>query len=236
MADYMDYCRSLQFAEEPDYEKLLDVLRSRLIEEQNSIVLPRTISTQKCDACRALAQDAARDIRLKIERIEEENGSSLPTEARSNNTQTEKIDPPPTNSTDPLPTTELLTIELNNLKTTSPDSDNPKQPSYESPPQPFSLVPKLSQSSVDNFSPHSSLENLKSNLSANVELGLLAVKKANSEAATEEDVDSIKSCKNCRQRQSWLEDEVVGENAKLSWQIWRDSTPETKFDYENRFK
>lgn len=69
MAEYMRYCRELQFAEEPNYDKLVNLLRTNLIKEQISITMPNSNSI-KCEACRA--QDT-KDVRLKIDRIEEEN-------------------------------------------------------------------------------------------------------------------------------------------------------------------
>lgn len=201
----------------------------------------------KCEACRALD---AKDVRPRIERIEEENSVSPPSEPQPDpNTPTQpstsypllttNLDPSP-HSAATDPTAESLALQLDGINLAPPNNGNsslsPKR-SFYLPAQNFTLTPsvKLSQSSVDNFSQHSSLENLKSNLSANVDLGLTP-KKANSEAA-EEDADSVKSCQNCRQqKQSYFDEEFVGSGAKLSWQIWRDSTPENKFDYENRFK
>lgn len=183
----------------------------------------------KCEACRALD---AKDTRPRIERIEEENSVSPPSEPQHDpNTPTRasisypllaaNLDPSPRSTTSSDPTPENLALQVDGIKLALNGGStlNPKNSFYLPPQNCTSTAPiKLSQSSVDNFS-HSSLENLKSNLSANVDLSL-PPKKANSEA-TEEDAESVKSCQNCRQQnQSYFDDEFVGGDAKLSWQIW----------------
>jgi hypothetical protein len=228
MADYMRYCRELQFAEEPNYDKILDMLRVNLIKEQFSTTMSSPLIPTKCEACRALENKEAKP---KIDPIEEENSPlmSPPSEAQINSDDVIQ-----SNATYPLLSsnfTDKLTLQLDNIDLTSTDR------AYCLSTQTCSLTPciKMSQSSVDNFSQHSSLENLKSNLSANMDLGS-SIKKANSETATEEDAESVKSCQNCRQQKQTYFDKQFVSGEKLSWQMWRDSTPENRFNYENRFR
>lgn len=210
MADYMRYCREMQFTEEPDYDKILDMLRTNLIKEQLSTTLPSLSIATRCETCRA---NDHKDAKLKIDRIEEENSPviSSPSEPQINNQKH----------------ADNLALQLDNISLTSPDQyqESYSKQSYYLPTQTCSLTPsvKMSQSSVDNFSQHSSLENLKSNLSANMVLS--STKQTSSEAATEEDTESVKSCQHCRQQKhlmkSYFDEEFVcGE--KLSWQLWRE--------------
>lgn len=68
-------------------------------------------------------------------------------------------------------------------------------------------------------------------------MDLTGKKTNNSEqTTTEEDADSVKSCQNCRQqKQAYFDKEFVS-GEKLSWQLWRELTPEHRFNYENRFR
>ena len=53
----------------------------------------------------------------------------------------------------------------------------------------------------------------------------------------EDDTASIAStCRKCRQRrQRYLDEKCAATGMKYSWQVWREMTPELKFQYENRF-
>ncbi|KAI6210737.1 Protein kinase domain-containing protein [Aphelenchoides besseyi] len=234
MSDFMRYCRELDFAEEPDYEKLLGMLRQRLIEEQASSVLPR-LMPPKCDAC-VRAQDVRAEKRTaKIDRIDEEVGplNSTPEDVKDNEFERPDLSLSP--PADPTIFLKLgidaakLVQQLDNLQLNGQSSTQPisRSPLFLPPPS-----VKMSQSTVDSFSQHSSLENLKSNLSANVDLS--PAKRANSDAA-EEDSESIASCHNCRQQQQNYFDREFNGDSRLSWMIWRESTPENRFDYANRF-
>jgi len=53
----------------------------------------------------------------------------------------------------------------------------------------------------------------------------------------DEETSSIaSSCRKCRERrQRYFDEKSAATGVKYSWQIWRESTPELKFHYENRF-
>lgn len=178
MFEYMKYCRELQFAEEPDYDKVLHTLRKALMEE----VEDKPINGPKCDACKEMKDSMT---------------TSLP-ECVWKEEQGEDVE-------------DLAGL----LKSTS-------------------LRNPTTQSSFELNQNHLSSDMIKPNLSAQAELRTSI--SPNSVKTREDDVESVTSCQNCRNRQQLFFDQACVGGQKLSWQIWRDSTPENRFEYDNRFR
>ncbi|CAD5234821.1 unnamed protein product [Bursaphelenchus xylophilus] len=183
MAEFMKYSKELNFSEEPDYDKILFMLRKGLSEQPCNEF---EILGPKCDNCKAQEQKSAKDNVDAVDAL-----TSL--------------------------------IAATSLNTGCPTVRGVYN------------VPTSSQSNVEPCHQNVHSDVIKTNLSAQTELRTSVSPASSMKTREEEETESVSSCQNCRQHQrQYFDQESVG-GLKLSWQIWRDSNPENRFEYDNRF-
>ncbi|CAD5228992.1 unnamed protein product [Bursaphelenchus okinawaensis] len=178
MADFIRYCREMSFTEEPDYDRVLFLLRKGISEQPHNEF---GLLGPKCDSCSVVKCQRLTKSMFEDSGLQDLN--SLTTEMTLNDREDDDIEEEPSD---------------NHLNHNVP-SDG--------------LKPCLSaQTELRSVSPASSMRTRE-----------------------EEETESVASCQHCRERQQQFFDQESVGGLKLSWQIWRDSNAENKFEYDNRF-
>uniref|UniRef100_A0AC34GSI8 Protein kinase domain-containing protein n=1 Tax=Panagrolaimus sp. ES5 TaxID=591445 RepID=A0AC34GSI8_9BILA len=217
MSEWMSYCKKLSFTDEPDYEHLLKILRK----------IPEIIQSNNVKSLSDSIQDLCIDDDPRCSTCRQRDGAGKTA-----------------STTAPLsaPTTTKMFKEKDedeeNSSNSSSSSDNETQQIICN--EKISRERKLSKSAsmsiVNTLNPQESLSTIPTTKP-------YADSVSDSKTAPlpphqlEDDTASITStCRKCRQRrQKYLDDRCAVTGAKYSWQVWKDATPELKFQYENRF-
>jgi casein kinase I family protein HRR25 len=207
MVEWMNYCKKLSFTDEPDYEHLLKILRK----------IPEIIKSKE------VLNDSFQDLCIedddpRCSQCRQRDGKFVGPSATTTTTikmfKEEEDDENSSNSSDnetPLICNEKIGRERKLSKSVSMSIVN-------------TLNPQESLSTIPTTKPYAdSVSDSKATPLPQHHL--------------EDDTASITStCRKCRQRrQKYLDDRCTVTGAKYSWQVWKEATPELKFQYENRF-
>uniref|UniRef100_A0A915DLP8 non-specific serine/threonine protein kinase n=1 Tax=Ditylenchus dipsaci TaxID=166011 RepID=A0A915DLP8_9BILA len=226
MAPFIQYCRDLPFADDPDYEVLLNFLQGIVMPndtaEKGSTKIPS--DNIRCENCEASLLNNTQPLLPSKEHV-------------------------------PKPTAEQLVVTEPTLKLELP-SGSVGIPQITTTPTgnllcqiPCTFIqPVVECAEV--------MANNLANLSLATDLNIVACPLTDSlpttsstSAALEEDAESTGSCHKCRERLQLFFDQQQDQQSKplpksenndakvtkMSWQIWRESNVDRRFQYENRF-
>ncbi|KAI1723601.1 protein kinase domain-containing protein [Ditylenchus destructor] len=237
MTAFIKYCRELPFADDPDYDVLLGYLRAIVVPtdptHSGSSLTSITPIQLKCDSCVAYAAN------------HQAKKCESPTDVPDAPASKEITN---TDSTTVIPNQHLaFTPDVIQPDNVAPETNNISSGDIICQ-IPYTFIPTViscdeainTLAIIDDHPPIPTMPDCHANEGSS----LIAPTKSLLQAEeTEESISgSTASCKNCRERLQLYFDQQqksqrsnVSTSPKMSWQIWRESTMERGFQYDNRF-
>jgi casein kinase I family protein HRR25 len=208
MAEWMSYCKKLAFADEPDYEHLLKILRK----------IPEIIKAKNC---------SKKDLSQSLQDLSFDSDDPRCSQCRQKDGYSSS------NKAQKMPTKEKSEeIFFNN----NSDNESRSLKCNEKTVRERKLSKSASMSVVNSLLPQNSLSTIPVTKPYAESVSDSKTAPLPPHQLEDDTASIISTCRKCRQRrQKYLDDRCAATGVKYSWQVWKNATPELKFQYENRF-